>query len=159
MPGDGAVMKTSANLPAAIVFSRAISALIGPASRYFSSLWHSGAFCCLLTCGKRCFSILGKLRELLELASAPALRHAAEAGHALRHVGLEADALLLSVIADIDAGSGLPVDDVADRFVQLSCHLGRHRPPRRPRDGRAGPIAFRSAAGCRHGWSGCGRGS
>ena len=57
MPGDGAVMKTSANLPAAIVFSRAISLRIGPVSRYFSSLWHSGAFCCLLTCGKRCFSI------------------------------------------------------------------------------------------------------
>ena len=45
-----------------------------------------------------------QLRELLELAAAPALGDAAEAGHALRHVGLEADPLLLAVVADVDAG-------------------------------------------------------
>ncbi len=53
MPGDGAVMKRSVNLPSDIRLKRASSSLIGPMSRYFSSPWHSGAFCCLLTCGKR----------------------------------------------------------------------------------------------------------
>ena len=35
--------------------------------------------------------------------------YAAEARHALRHVGLEPDPLLLAVIADVDAGRGLPL--------------------------------------------------
>ena len=53
MPGEGAVMNCSANLPSAIFLKRAISLSSGLRSRYFNSFWHSGAFCCLLTCGKR----------------------------------------------------------------------------------------------------------
>ena len=60
--------------------------------------------------------------KFLELAPAPALRHAGESGHALRHVGLERNAALLAVIADVDAGFHLLADDVAHRLV----HLGRH---------------------------------
>ena len=62
--------------------------------------------------------------EFLEFAPAPALRHAAEACHALRHIGLEADALLLAVIADIDAGRGLLFHHVAHRFVHFGGHFG-----------------------------------
>ena len=66
-----------------------------------------------------------QLRELLELAAAAALRHAGEAGHALRHVGLEPDPALLAVVADVDAGVHLRLDDVADRLVHLvGQHLG-----------------------------------
>ena len=64
------------------------------------------------------------LREFLEFPSAPPLRHAAEAGHALRHIGLEPDALLLAVIADIDAGRCLLVHDMAHGLVHFGRHLG-----------------------------------
>ncbi len=47
----------------------------------------------------------------------------AEAGHALRHVGLEPDPLLLAVIADIDAGFFLLGDDVADGLFHLGVEL------------------------------------
>ena len=57
--------------------------------------------------------------EFLELAAAPALRFAAEARHALRHVGLKADPLLLAVVADIDARFLLLDDDVADRLFHF----------------------------------------
>ena len=124
MPGEGAVMNCSANLPAEIFLKRAISLSIGLRSRYFNSAWHSGAFCCLLTCGKRRFSARHQLGKFLEFAPAPALRHAAKAAHALRHVGLEADALLLAVIADVDAGGRLLVDHVAHRLVHFGGHFG-----------------------------------
>ena len=58
---------------------------------------------------------------------------AAKAGHALRHIGLEADALLLAVVADVDAGLLLLLDHVAHRPVHLGRHLRRHRSPRPPR--------------------------
>ena len=64
------------------------------------------------------------LREFLEFPSAPPFRDAAKTGHALRHVGLESDALLLAVIADIDAGRFLFLHDVANRLVHLGRHLG-----------------------------------
>ena len=57
--------------------------------------------------------------EFLELPAAAALRHAGETCHALRHVGLEADALLLAVVADVDAGIHLRLHDVAHRLVHL----------------------------------------
>ena len=66
-----------------------------------------------------------QLGKFLELAPAPALRHAAEAGHALRHVGLEADALLLAVVADVDAGVRLLLHHVAHGAVHLVGELGR----------------------------------
>ena len=64
-----------------------------------------------------------QLGEFLELAAAPALRFTAEAGHALRHVGLEADPLLLAVIADIDARLFLLGDDVADCLFHFGVEL------------------------------------
>ncbi len=54
--------------------------------------------------GKAAREVADEVGKFLELASAAALRHAAEARHARRHVGLEADALLLAVVADVDAG-------------------------------------------------------
>jgi hypothetical protein len=60
-----------------------------------------------------------QLGKFLELAPAPALRHAAKSGHALRNVGLERNASLLAVIADVDAGFHLLPDDVTHRLVHL----------------------------------------
>jgi hypothetical protein len=62
---------------------------------------------------------VGVLDEIL--ADAP-LRLAAIAAHARRHVGLERDALLLAVIADVDAGVLLPPHHFADRTVELVGH-------------------------------------
>ncbi len=42
-----------------------------------------------------------------------------KAGHAAGHVGLKTDALLLAVVADIDAGLGLLGDDVAHGTVHF----------------------------------------
>ena len=63
-----------------------------------------------------------QVRELLELAAAAALRYAGEAGHALRHVGLEANPALLAVVADVDARVHLSLDDMADRLVLFIGH-------------------------------------
>ena len=75
-----------------------------------------------LRLGKRRAEIGDQRGELLEIAAAAALGFAGETGHAARHVGLEADALLLAVVADVDAGFGLLCDDVAHRAIHL---LGR----------------------------------
>ena len=48
--------------------------------------------------------VVHELGEFLELAPAPPLGDATEPRHARRHVGLEADPLLLAVVADVDAG-------------------------------------------------------
>ena len=69
--------------------------------------------------GKAARQILHQLREFLELASAAALGFAAEARHALRYVGLEADALLLAVVADVDAGVFLLGDPVTHCLFHL----------------------------------------
>ena len=65
---------------------------------------------------------VGMLDEVLADA---ALRLAAIAAHARRHVGLERDALLLAVIADVDAGVLLPLDHLGDRTVELVRHFFR----------------------------------
>ena len=67
--------------------------------------------------------ILHQLGKLLELAAAPALGLAAETRHPLRHIGLKADALLLAVIAAVDAGLLLFGDHVAHRRVHLGLKL------------------------------------
>ena len=67
--------------------------------------------------------LLHQFGEFLEFASAPPLRHAGKAAHALRHIGLEADPLLLAVIADVDAGGSLLLHNVANGFVHLRGHL------------------------------------
>ena len=36
------------------------------------------------------------------------------------YVGLEADALLLAVVADVNAGRGLLVHDMLDRMIELA---------------------------------------
>ena len=53
--------------------------------------------------GKAAREVLHEFGEFLEFPPAPPLRFAAEARHALRHISLEADALLLAVIAAVDA--------------------------------------------------------
>ena len=67
--------------------------------------------------------VLRQLREFLELAPAAALGFAAEARHALRHIGLEADALLLAVVADVDAGLLLLGDHMAHRLLHRGVQL------------------------------------
>src|SRR6185437_1431567 len=57
--------------------------------------------------------------EFLELAPTAAFRYAAKTGHALRHICLEADAALLAVIADVDAGFHLLCNDMVNRLVHL----------------------------------------
>jgi len=73
--------------------------------------------------GEPAREILRQLGKFLELAPAPALGFAAEAGHALRHVRLEADALLLAIVADVDAGLLLLARDVAHRRLHLRFEL------------------------------------
>ncbi len=51
------------------------------------------------------------------------LEIAGKAGHALWYIGLEADPLLLAVIADVDTGRRLLFDDVADCLVHFRVHL------------------------------------
>ena len=49
---------------------------------------------------------------------------AAETVHALRHVGLKADAALLAVVGDVDAGPALLLHDVGDALVDFFGKLG-----------------------------------
>ena len=69
--------------------------------------------------------ILHQLGELLELAAAPAFGFAAKARHALRHVSLKADPLLLAVVAAVDAGFLLLGDHMPHRLVHLGVELRR----------------------------------
>ena len=73
--------------------------------------------------GEPAREILHQLGKFLEFAPAPAFGFAAEAGHALRHVSLEADALLLAIVADVDAGLLLLSYDVAHRRLHLRFEL------------------------------------
>ena len=67
--------------------------------------------------------VFDQLGEFLEFAAAPPFRFAAKPGHTPRHVGLEADALLLAVIADIDPGFLLLRDHVAHRLLHRGVEL------------------------------------
>src|SRR5262245_29659730 len=62
-----------------------------------------------------------KLWKLFIVAGAPPLRFAGETGHALCHISLKAHALLLSVVANIDSGSCLFLDDVLDAAIHGLC--------------------------------------
>src|SRR5215475_9390982 len=64
-----------------------------------------------------------QFRKFLELAPAPALRNASEAAHALRNVSLKADALLLSVIADVDACRELLLHHMANGLIHFRVHF------------------------------------
>ncbi len=72
--------------------------------------------------GKAADQHVRQLRELLEVHAAAALRLPGEARHALRHVGLESDPLLLAVIADVHAGGGLLFDHLQNGAVHLPSH-------------------------------------
>src|SRR5689334_810854 len=62
---------------------------------------------------------LAKFGKVRDVARARPLRLAREAGHALRNIGLEADASLLAVVADVDADLVLPADHVGDAPLEL----------------------------------------
>ncbi len=126
MPGDGAVMKDSGKA------SRSFTAALEP-----RDLGLERGVAGVMDFGLRLRRILGarrareaarqarqQLGKFLVVAAAAALRFAGEARHALRDVGLEADALLLAVIADIDAGFLLFRHDVAHRPVQFRVEFG-----------------------------------
>ena len=127
MPGDGAVMKRSANgLPSPamrlkardLALDRRGVVIVQFALRFRRVLLPADV-------RKAAREILHQLGELLELAAAAALRFAGKARHALRHVGLKADPLLLAVVADVDAGFFLLGDHMADRLVHFGVELRR----------------------------------
>src|SRR5262249_51316260 len=60
-----------------------------------------------------------ELWKFLEFAPAPPLGFAAKAGHALRHISLKPDALLLAGLADVDAGLFFFWDHMPDRFFHF----------------------------------------
>jgi hypothetical protein len=66
---------------------------------------------------------LDQLRHLLEVLADLALGFAGKTRHARRDVGLEADALLLAVVADVDPSRRLG----RNRFAHGAVHLPRHR--------------------------------
>ncbi len=125
MPGDGAVMK---------VFGEWTAFARDAFEPRDLSLDRRGVVIVQFGLGLRCVllfaharkamrQILDQIGEFLELASAPALRHAGKTRHPLRHVGLETDALLLPVIADVDAGFLLLRHDVAHRLFHLGVEV------------------------------------
>src|SRR5690348_12725261 len=72
---------------------------------------------------------LAKLGKVRDVARARPLRLAREAGHALGNIGLEADASLLAVVADVDADLVLVADDMGDATVDLGIERSAiHRP-------------------------------
>ena len=68
--------------------------------------------------------LLDQLGHLLEVLADLALGFPAEARHARGDVGLEADALLLAVVADVDAGGDLGLDHAAHGPIHLRRHGG-----------------------------------
>ena len=121
MPGDGAVMKLSANALADLTASlKRLSSAVDRAEVRSARFVVPPAYVLLLADGgKAPHQQCDQFGKLLEFLAAPALRHAGKAGHALRHIGLETDALLFAVVADVDAGGLLMVHDIADRAVHL----------------------------------------
>ena len=83
--------------------------------------------------GETAHQVLDQRGKFLEVASAASLGFARETGHAPGHVGLEADALLLAVIADVDAGLGLLGDHVAHGAIHLIGELALDREASPPR--------------------------
>ena len=156
IPGDGAVMNVSRK-PVPNLRSRSASSRMGAALTYSTADSAAGAF----DDARRMREARGHLpvvaRKLDLVARRRALRLAAEAAHAARHVGLKADTGLLAVVADIDAGFDLALDDMAGRSLDLARKRGRIDGSPRPPAGSTDRTAFRCAAGCRHGWSECDR--
>ena len=60
-----------------------------------------------------------QLGKLLIIAATPALRLTTETGNSLRHVSLEADPLLFSIITNVDTGLRLLFNNVLHRSVHL----------------------------------------
>ena len=67
--------------------------------------------------------IVHELRIFLVIATAPPFRFARETRHPLRHISLEAHALLLAVVPDIDAGLHLLFHHVAHGTIHLLVRL------------------------------------
>ena len=126
MPGDGAVMNISENAPllCATALKRAISVLQRGDVEVLELALALRRVLLLADVREAVLQVLHELGELLELATATALGDAAEARHARRHVGLEADPLLLAVVADVDAGRLLLVHHVAHGLVHLGLEHG-----------------------------------
>src|ERR1051325_865048 len=64
-------------------------------------------------------------RVTLDIAARPALPAAAEPAHAVADIEEEGLALLLAIVADIDAGLSLLVDDLPRRLLAEPVELGR----------------------------------
>src|SRR5262245_34529767 len=67
---------------------------------------------------------LRELRKLDELLAEPPLRYTAEAVHALRNIGLEADPRLLAVIGAVDADLGFLREHVRNARIRELIELG-----------------------------------
>ncbi len=72
----------------------------------------------------RCREFFGVERIFDPFLAERPFRLAAETVHALRHVGLKADAALLAVVGDVDAGPALLLHHVGDALVDFFGELG-----------------------------------
>ena len=129
MPGDGAVMNGSTN-PSALVergaeigafgLQLAVIDIAHLADRNRRLVIAYG-----LARSQRLRHLLLEDRVALDIAARPALPAPAEPAHAMADIEKERLALLLAVIADIDAGLDLLVDDPAQRRLAQPVEFGR----------------------------------
>src|SRR5262249_53969863 len=95
------------------------------------------------------------VRVLDQVSREPTLALAAEAAHALCRVGGKAHSRLLAVVADVDAGLQLPLDDVPDGcfrlarevllFDRLATSLSDEQGTERRRPGQAADVSGEDA--------------
>ena len=126
MPGDGAVMNISAKgaaggagLEAGDLLLDVLGVEIAHLGDRLRRIRDLGAL------GEAAQEHLDQLGHLLEVLADLALGFPAEARHALGDVGLEADPLLLAVVADVDAGGHLGGNRAAHGAVHLGGQAGR----------------------------------
>ena len=130
MPGDGAVMNGSTN-PLGLLVER--GAEIGAFGLQFAviDIAHLAdrkrrlVIADRLARRQRLRHLLLEDRVALDIAARPALPAAAEPAHAVADIEEERLALLLAVVADIDAGLDLLVDDPAQRRLAEPVEFGR----------------------------------
>ena len=154
-PGEAAVMKRSAKpgaRPSVCRRKPSHSWAAGPRSAYSTSAMACGASADAGRVAPAAGQHLRVVGEVDQVAGGQAPARAAEAAHAAGHVGREAGAGLLAVVADVDADLELPRHHVRDRRVGLARERGRVH--------RLAPVAAdeqvaqrgRAAGGCPRGW-------
>ena len=128
-PGEAAVMKRSAKAGAPTVGvprgSRRTPGRPAPRSAYSTSRDGLRRVADAGRVAPAAGQHLREVGEVDQVAGEQAAARAAEAAHAAGHVGREAGARLLAVVADVDADLELPGHHVGDRGVGLARERGR----------------------------------